>query len=231
MKAKDVMTPNVVTVNENTAVEEVAQTLLKWRISAVPVIDVNGGLVGIVSEGDLVRRAESGRERVPPWWLETLADPEQRATDYLKARGRLARDVMTTAVVTVDEDTDLAEIAQILEEHRIKRVPVVGPSGIVGIVSRANLLHGLAASPTHEFADDDRQVRAAIFNRLRNDLDVHLEPLNVTVANGMVHLWGMALSEAQKVAIREVAESTPGVKGVDDHLTVLPAFYRRWMST
>ena len=231
MRAKDVMTPNVITVDENTPVEQIAQTLLRWRISAVPVLDDKDLLIGIVSEGDLVRRAESGTDRLPPWWLTAIADPEARATDYTKTHGHLAKDVMTKEVLTVDETTGLAEIAKLLEEQRIKRVPVLRKSKIVGIVSRANLLHGLAAADLSSATpgDSDQEIRAAVLNRLRNDADIAMESLNVTVGGGVAHLWGTALSDVQKDAIRIIAESTPGVKQTDDHLTVLPEIFQQWL--
>lgn len=231
MKAKDVMTPNVITVSEHTTVAEIATTLLKWRISAVPVVDAKERLIGIVSEGDLVRRVEAQTDRAPPWWLAALGDPDERATDYVKSHGHLAKDVMTEAVVTVEEDTSVAEIANLLEAHRIKRVPVLRQSNVIGIVSRANLLHGLAsADPTSPPSDDDRELRAAVLNRLRNEAGVGLASLNVTVADRVVHLWGTALSEAQKVEIRVATESIPGVSAVEDHLSVLPPLYRQWLA-
>lgn len=231
MKAKDVMTPNVITVDENTTVEEIAQTLLRWRISAVPVVDAKEQLIGIVSEGDLVRRTESGTDRLPPWWLSTIADPDTSASDYAKSHGLFAKDVMTKDVTTVDENMSLAEIAQLLEERRIKRVPVLRQTKIIGIVSRANLLHGLAAidPSSGPSGNDDRQVRAAALNRLRNETDARLASLNVTVAQGVAHLWGTALSEAQKNAIRVAVESTPGVTQSEDHLTILPEIYHQWL--
>ena len=231
MKAKDVMTPNVITVSEHTTVAEIATTLLRWRISAVPVVDAKERLIGIVSEGDLVRRVETQTDRAPPWWLAALGDPDERATDYIKSHGHLAKDVMTEAVVTVEEDTSVAEIANLLEAHRIKRVPVLRQSNVIGIVSRANLLHGLAsADPTSPPSDDDRELRAAVLNRLRNEAGVGLASLNVTVADRVVHLWGTALSEAQKDEIRVATESIPGVSAVEDHLSVLPSLYRQWLA-
>lgn len=231
MRAKDVMTPNVITVDENTSVEQVAQTLLRWRISAVPVLDTKERLIGIVGEGDLLRRAESGTDRLPPWWLTAIADPEARATDYTKTHGQLARDVMTKDVVTVDENASVAEIAQLLEERRIKRVPVLRNSKVVGIVSRANLLHGLAAADLSSAApgDNDQEIRAAVLNHLRNDAEIAMESLNVTVGGGVAHVWGTALSDAQKDVIRIIVESTPGVKQTEDHMTILPEIFRQWL--
>lgn len=231
MKAKDVMTPNVISVSEDTTVAEIATTLLKWRISAVPVVDAKEHLVGIVSEGDLVCRVETQTDRAPPWWLAALGDADERATDYVKSHGHLANDVMTRSVVTVEEDTSVADIANLLEAHRIKRVPVLRHSSVVGIVSRANLLHGLAsADPTSPPSNDDRELRAAVLNRLRNEAGVGLASLNATVSDGVVHLWGTALSEAQKDEIRVATESVPGISAVEDHLSVLPPLYRQWLA-
>ena len=149
MRAKDVMTSPAVTVRPDATVEEVAKLLLRRAISAVPVTGEDGGLSGIVSEGDLMRRVESGTERVPSWWLRAFGDDDAAARDYAKSRGRRAADVMTREVVTVGEDATLPEIAALLERHRIKRVPVVRDARVVGIVSRANLLQGLASQPAH----------------------------------------------------------------------------------
>lgn len=232
MKAKDVMTHHVVKVDEDTSVVEVARTLLKWRISAVPVVDANDRLVGIVSEGDLMRRPESDTDEPSPW-LAALAAPEVQAAEYAKTHGRCAGDVMTKTVVTVDEDTSVSEIAQILEERHIKRVPVMRGAKLVGIVSRANLLHGLAVSElsAQPTGDDDARLRATILNRLRNDTGATLESINVIVSKGAAHLWGTALSEVQKDAVRIATEETPGVSSVEDHMTVLPEIFRQWMSS
>jgi len=225
------MTVNVITVDENTPVEEIARTLLKWRISAVPVLDARERVVGIVSEGDLMHRPESGTDRPPSRWLSALAETDERSIELSKSRGRVAKDIMTKAVIVIQEDASLSEIARILEENRIKRVPVVRKSKLVGIVSRANLLHGLAAAgPSANSAEHDRQLRAAILNTLRNESGVRLEALNITVSDGVVHLWGTAVSEAQRDAIRVAAETAPGVAEVHDHLTILPELFRSWLA-
>lgn len=229
MQAKDVMTSSVVTVDANTPVEEVARTLLEWRISAVPVVDAKERMVGMVSEGDLIHRPDSSEQPPGPWWLSAMADSRGGPVDYARVHGRTAADVMTRDVLAVDENATVAEIAQLLEEQRIKRVPVTRHGKIVGIVSRANLLHGLvAAAPSGQNREDDQQVRASVLNVLRNHTDVQIEALNVTVAEGVAHLWGTALSPEQKNAIRVAAENTPGVSEVRDHLTVLPEMFLRW---
>lgn len=227
MQAREVMTTTVVSVQEDTPIEEIARTLLEQRISAVPVLDAGGNLVGIVSEGDLMRREESGTERHPGWWLALLASPAERAASYLETHGRRAGDVMTRNPVTVDDTAPLEQIADTLERLGIKRVPVLRNGELVGIVSRANLLQGLAtAGSMRGLRADDETIRAAIFETLRKESGVQDQFLNVTAADGIVHLWGTVGSEIEKRAVRVVAENTIGVRGVEDHVRVLPTSLR-----
>ncbi|MEJ1159315.1 CBS domain-containing protein [Prosthecomicrobium sp. N25] len=222
MKAKDVMTTGVVTVKPDTSVSAIATLLLERHISAVPVVDDLGTLLGIVSEGDLIRRAETGTDRKPSWWLELLRTPEDKALAYVKSHGRRADEVMTRDVVTVEEDTSLRDIARLLEERRIKRVPVVKGGHLVGIVSRADLLRGLVtAQQAAEASADDEGIRRSILERVRSDAGVVDTLLNVTVAAGIVHLWGSVDTPGERRAVHVVAENTPGVKEVVDHLRVL----------
>lgn len=221
MLARDIMTRNVVTAAPETEVAEIARRLLQGRISAVPIVE-NGKLVGIVSEGDLLRRAELGAEPHPARWAALFLEPADRAARYVKSHGRYAKDVMTRDVVTVDEDTELAEIAELLERERIKRVPVLRGGELVGIVSRANLLHGWAAiGPSQQAAADDEALRAQILARLEEDAGVDAGSLNVVVAHGVAHLWGAVGSEAERRAAAVSAENTPGVREVVDHLGIL----------
>jgi CBS domain-containing protein len=225
MQARDVMTTQVVTVRPETSVEQIAALLLERRISGVPVVDAGGRLLGIVTEGDLMRRPEIGTERHRGWWLRFFGDERARTVEYARAHGSRAEQVMTRNVVTVGEDTSLADIARLLEEHHIKRVPVVRDGRVVGIVSRANLLHGLA---THVDATppakpiDDRSLRDAVLRAFeRDDLTLHGR-LNVIVKNGVVELWGLVESEEARRAIRIAAENVPGVTGVRDNLGSIP---------
>ena len=223
MQAKDVMTPDVVSVLPETAVREIARTMLARRISAVPVVDKDGKLAGIVSEGDLMRRAESGTERTRSWWLRLLGDEKEEARDYVKAHGRHARDVMTVEVVTVVEDTPIGEIAGILERERIKRVPVLRGGKVVGIVSRANLLHGLAAyRPRAAAPKSDQALRQAVIDAIAG-IGIGHHFINVVVSGGAVQLWGTVWSEDERRAVGVAVESVPGVKGIDNHVAVLPA--------
>jgi len=224
MLAKDIMTANVVSVSEDSPVHEIVKLLLKHRISAVPVLDPEGKAVGIVSEGDLLRpEGSDGGASRRPRWLEALFSG--RSPDYEKAYGRTARAVMTPNVVTVDEDAPVNEIAALLERRHIKRVPVLADGRIVGIVSRANLLHGLANTiiQHHEpEAAADRQIRDALVKTLlgKHSLDTVL--VNVTVNSGHVRLWGIVDNAEEAAMAEKAAKSLPGVKSVENYLGLGP---------
>jgi len=223
MKARDVMVSPVITVKAATPVREIAGTLLARRISAVPVVDDQGKLLGIVSEGDLMRRVEAGTERKHPWWLVGFTSDETLATEFIKARGRTAADVMTRNVITAAPDVPLQEIANLLEKNGIKRVPIVTDGRLVGIISRANILQAVATSlEPLELPAADSSIREKIVEQLGEQPWAHLAPLNVTVADGTVSLWGFVNSHAEKKAIRIAAESVPGVRGVVNNLIVQP---------
>ena len=229
MRAKDVMTVGVITVAPETAIEEVASQLLENGISAVPVVDGEDRLLGIVSEGDLMRRAESGTERRPSWWLHLFSSSQEHARDYVKSHGRHAQDVMTRSVVSVGEDAPLDEIAATLEKHRIKRVPVVTDGKVVGIVSRANLLHGLVATKSAPARSaDDEAIRGAVLQAVK-DAGVRSSFINVIVSGGVAHLWGAVENKAEKDALRVAAENTTGVQDVEDHINVFATIVRATM--
>lgn len=222
MQAKDVMTSPVVTVAPDTPVAEVARLLLERHISAVPVVDADGRLVGIVSEGDLMRRPESGTDRRHAWWLALVSDPRQDAVEFLKTHGLHARDVMSHHVVTVGEDEPLDRIADLLERHGIKRVPVVRDGKVVGIVSRANLLQALVARPQPPAGQaDDRALREAVKAAIAAT-GARALYVNVVVSDGVAHLWGLAYTDAEREAMRVAAEGVPGVKAVEARINLLP---------
>jgi CBS-domain-containing membrane protein len=203
MKAQDVMTAPVVTVAPEAPVPEIAALLIERQISAVPVVD-GGAVVGI------------------PGWLEMLLNRDIQAAGFVKEHGTCARDVMTADVIAVAPDTDLAEIARILERRRIKRVPVIDKGTLVGIVSRANLLRGLVAyrhSPAGLDAKSDPDLARAVEERLSREAWVDLRRMNIVVTDGVVHLWGAIDSAERRRALALAAAETPGVKRVEDHLT------------
>ena len=146
MNADQIMTRQPVTADPSMSVRDAAMLLVKHGISAVPVVDGSGALLGIVSEGDLVRRGDVVRDERQSWWLQMLAEGEHLAPGflgYVRSGGRQVRDLMTREVVTVEDQTPLPEIARLLQEHRIKRVPVLRQGKLVGIVSRADLVRAL----------------------------------------------------------------------------------------
>ncbi|MDX1487400.1 MAG: CBS domain-containing protein [Acidiferrobacterales bacterium] len=215
------MTHTVVTVGPGAPVAEIAKLLLERHISAVPVVDATNRILGIVSEGDLMRRPETGTERRLSWWLRMIADRDTLAREYTKSHGSEAQSIMTRDVVTVSEDTELADIAHILEKKRIKRVPVVRDGRLVGIVSRANLLQGLAvrkgAIGAAMKVDDDR-IRRELLGTLQKEPWTSRGTLNAVVDNGVVHLYGLVASDAEREALVVAAKGTTGVRGVEDHL-------------
>jgi len=230
MRAMDVMTTDVITVSPDTTVQDLAKLLAERGISGTPVVDAGGQLVGIVSEGDLLHRAEIGtahrhRERRRSWWLDHFAS--EAAREYVKSHGRTVNDVMTPNVVTVSEDTDLAEVAALLEARRIKRVPVLRDGRIVGIISRANLVRALGATkgaPPREGEADDRTIRARLLNELGREEWARIWPEDVIVRDGIVHFWLTSDEpEEKRRALRVAAETIPGVRGVEEHFLPMPA--------
>jgi CBS domain-containing protein len=228
MQAKDVMTAPVLSVAPDTTIGEISKLLLERGISAVPVLDGDGKLVGIVSEGDLVWRLEPGRHR-PSWWLALLNDEDKQARDYTKSHSRRAADVMTRRVVSVDEFATLGSIATLLEKHHIKRVPVLRDGRVIGIVSRANLLQGLAGySSVPDAALDDEALRVRLSDELQR-AGVDTLFVNVVVYAGAVHLWGNVSSAEQHAAAKIAAQTVAGTRVVEDHLAVLSPMVRGLM--
>lgn len=225
MRAADIMTGNVITVAPTASVQAAARLLAEKDISAVPVVDREGRVIGMVSEGDLIHRTEIGTEPRRSWWLEMLASTDRSAGDYIKSHGREVRDVMTRDVLSVTEETPIRDIALLLETHRIKRVPVMRDGKLVGIVSRANLVQALATTieePASDAAADDRAIRDRLLAELKAQRWAEVSPANVTVKDGVVHLWCSYLSERERRAIIVAAESIPGVRRVADHMKPIP---------
>src|SRR5262245_40493024 len=217
------MSSHVITVGPELDVKAVANTLVANGISAVPVVAIDGSIVGIISEGDLMRRAVSSAGRKRSWWLENFSSAEQLMAEFVKAHGRKAKDVMTRQVISVDPDTSLQEIANLLEKHGIKRVPVLEGGRLAGIVSRANLVQALASHGLAyvDITEADDVLRKIIVSNLRKlPWTAALQMVDVLVDRGIVNLWGVVRNEEEKNAIRVIAEETPGVQAVNDHLRV-----------
>jgi CBS domain-containing protein len=229
MRAMDVMTVRVVTVSPDMSVQDLAKLMSERGISGVPVVE-NDRVVGIVSEGDLLHRAETGTERriARQRWRWFDSTPAEEARDYVKSHGRKVGEIMTREVIAVGEDTDLAEVASIMETKRVKRVPVLRDGKLVGIISRANLVRALAATPSEVVTaaeSDDRAIRAKLLTELNGRDWARVWPADIVVQDGVVHLWlSDDRSEAEREALRVAAENVPGVRRVEEHLVPVPAF-------
>lgn len=227
MRAMDVMTSEVITVDENSSVTAVAKLLAERGISAVPVVDQDNRVIGMVSEGDLLHRTETGTERRRSWWLELITSTNQLAGDYIKSHSSSVKDVMTRDVISVSDTTPVADIAVLLETNRIKRVPVLRDGELVGIVSRANLVRALAMTINESSSSaeaDDQSIRDKLLAELTAQRWSEVSPANVTVKDGVVHLWSSYLSEQEKRALVVAAESIPGVRRVEDHMRRVGAY-------
>ncbi len=230
-KAKDIMTSRVVTVKPDTKVIEVAKLLLERGISGVPVVDDNGTIVGIVSEGDLNHREEIGTaEKKRSWWLRMFTGGPELAEDYVRSHGHSAQDVMTRDVVSVGEDAELTEIADLLEMRRIKRVPVVRNGKLVGIVSRANFIQAIAASKEIRLEPmnaDDATIRAEVESALEREAWASSSTM-VMVTDRTVKLWGWVSNDAERKASRVVVEGVAGVASVEDQRIAQPDTGSGW---
>jgi CBS domain-containing protein len=229
MRATDIMTTDVITVDPDMTVQAFAMLLAERGISGAPVVDAGGHLVGIISEGDLLHRAEIGtarrhRERRRSWWLDHFAS--ELAREYVKSHGRTVKDVMTRDVVTVTEDTELADVAALLEAKRIKRVPVIREGKVVGIISRANIVRAVGATKgaaPQEGESDDRSIRAGLLAALGREEWAKIWPEDVIVRDGVVHFWVSEDEPSEKrQALRVAAETIRGVRGVEEHLVPVP---------
>jgi CBS domain-containing protein len=224
MKAKDVMVRDVVTAQPGMDVVEAIELLAEHDVSALPVVDDDGTVVGVISEADLIQRAEGDTVRHRPWWLEAVTPASTLAEEFAKSHGRRVEELMSTEVVSAEEDAPLAEIAALLEKHRIKRVPIIQDGKLVGIVSRSNLIQAMAMSPTPAdiTTDADRTARLDLLSRLDEQSWTDFGSRNVIVTDGIVHLWGLVGSPEERKALVALAESVPGIDRVSDEM--IPAY-------
>ena len=220
MQAKDVMTRDVISVAPDATVLLAARLMLQQHISGLPVIDGSGKLVGVLSEGDFLRRQETQTQRRRSRWLEFLMGPGRTAGEYIHSHGSKVSEVMTEDVRTVGEDTPLEDIVELMERHRIKRVPVLRGKQVVGIVTRSNLMHAMVslvrkAPPT---AMDDAAIREQLLAEMKREQWAPAAMTTVVVRDGVVELWGVVIDDRQRQALTIAAENIPGVKAVKDHL-------------
>lgn len=225
MRAAQVMTPDVLSISSDTTVFEAAEVLVGTGVSAMPVVDGIGRMIGIVSEADLIRRSEIGTEPRKSWLERVFGDEVAAAREYVALHARRVTDVMSKPVFAVQEDDTLGHVADVMAKHKVKCVPVLRGNALVGIVSRTNLLQALlsrdpqaaGAHPT------DAQIRREVEAVVGKQPWTSPWPTNILVNAGVVHLWGFVSSEAASQAYRVAAENVAGVRKVKNHLRRMPA--------
>jgi CBS domain-containing protein len=218
MRVKDVMTPKVISIGVDEAIVNAARLMLHHQISGLPVVDKEDKLVGIVTEGDFLRRGELGTHRRRAKWLEFILGPGKLAQEYVQQSGRKIADVMTPDPWTIDEDESLETVVDMMERHRIKRIPVTRGGRVVGIISRANLMHALAsiAPDVGPAASGDSAIRDSIMATVAKQ---NWAPrVNVIVKDGVAELYGVVTDDRERQGLVVAAETVPGVKRVVDHL-------------
>ena len=220
MKAQDVMTRDVITIDPDSTVLQAARLMLQHHVSGLPVVDGNGNLVGVLSEGDFLRRRETKTERRRSRWLEFLMGPGRIAAEYSHSHGGKVSEVMSTDVQSVEQDTALEDIVELMERKRIKRVPVLCGGQLVGIVTRSNLMHAMVslARMAQPASKDDAAIREKLLAEMQHEKWAPLATVDIVVHEGMVELWGVIVDERQRTALTVAAENIPGVKAVIDHL-------------
>jgi len=231
MRVRDIMTRAVVSAAPETSVLDLATLMLDNRVSAIPVIS-GGSLVGIVSEADLLHRYELGTQRdaaARPWWRRLFFD-EDAPWDYVEAHAMRVRDIMTTPVVSVEDDASVGDVAALFESRNIRRAPVLKAGTMVGIVSRADFVRALVARA--EIQRDprpksDESIRRTLLKELESHGWWRPDRSQVAVQDGIVHISGLFDSPQQRVATRVAAENIAGVRGVEDtrSLSVAPGGY------
>ena len=219
MQVRDVMTHGVIGVTEDTSVAEAIETMLRSRVSALFVLDAKNELIGILSEGDLLRRSEIGSEHKRPRWLEFLLGSGRLAETYAHEHGRKVGEVMTPDVETIEEGAELSEAVDRMIRRRIKRLPVLRGETVVGVISRSDLLKGLlAGTPRAKGPHLDAEIKAAIQAEL-DKLDwAPRASVRVEVAGGVVTFNGAITDERLRDGLKVIAENTPGCVAVHDHM-------------
>ncbi len=228
MRADEVMTRNPTTIAPEASVAEAVRLMLEARVSGLPVVEANGRLVGVITEGDLLARAELGTEKKRAKWLEFLFGPGRSAADFVQSHGRRVEEVMTRTPITAPPSARLDEVVGTMIEKRVKRLPIVEGERLVGIVSRADVLRALSgalaaeAEPADAVGDGDLGVRVRA--ALAAESWAPATSVELRIADGVVEMWGSIVDERQREAIRVAVENVRGVKGIVDHLVWVEPF-------
>lgn len=225
MRARDIMTESVICIDVKESVFDAAELLLGAGVSAAPVVNDKGAVVGIVSEADLIKRTEIDTATKKSWLARLLDSEVSAARDFVGANTRRVADVMTKDVATATEDTPLRELVELMERRNVKRIPIVRDGVLVGVVSRADLLRALLSREPEGpmLQPTDKALRQAVVEALENRPWTSKWPTNVFANDGVVHLWGYVDGEEVRKAYRVAAENVPGVRKVRNHLRTMPA--------
>ena len=224
LRARDLMTPDVITVPPETPVLAIARLLGDRGISALPVVDAEGQTVGVVTEGDLIRRLAGEQDKPAGWFASLFADPARDAERYARTHGMTARDVMTSDVITVDPDTLASAVAHVMEDRSIRRVLVTQEGRLKGIVSRADLLRALVVPPEPPGELSDERIRRAVLAAMKKEPWADTFYTMVEVTAGVVQFHGFSRTAAVQRGLRVLAENVPGVKSVVDNTQPMPAY-------
>ncbi len=225
MIAADIMTRTIISVTPEATVAEAVQLMLDKGISGLFVIDTNNVLQGVITEADLLHRSELGTERQSSWWLRLFA-PGRDAHDFTESHTRRVSDLMISDVISVDETTELPDVVRVMERNGVKRVGVTKNGELVGVITRSNLLRGLAsvARTSAGASTDDRSIKASIETALAKQSWAPIARIDLTVVDGVVEIWGTITSEDERRAVCVIAENTPGVKKVTDHMMFMDLY-------
>jgi CBS domain-containing protein len=221
MKVSDVMTRIPVTVSPDASLEDAANLMVRTRVSGLPVVDLEGAVVGMITEGDLLRRVELGTAGRSPGWLTALLAPGRAAHDYVRTHGCRIREIMTSNVISTSPDAPLSEVVSVMENQQIKRIPVLQKGRLVGIISRSDLLRVLATLLSEHPAiapPSDAELRKRVLAEIGKHSWAPRQNIDASVHNGIVELRGAVTDDQQRVALRVMAENIPGVKGLHDRL-------------
>ncbi|HJS84932.1 MAG TPA: CBS domain-containing protein [Acetobacteraceae bacterium] len=222
MNAAEIMSRDVIAIGPDAPLSQAVQLMLDAKVSGVPVLDPDGRPVGMLTEGDLLRRAETGTEGAAPGWLAVLFTPGRLAGQYIQTHGRRVAEIMTPDVIAVDEAASLADVVELMRRRRIKRVPVLRGEKIIGILSRADLMRVLAKALRAPMeTPDDHEIRTRVETELDRQPWVHRRSVTVAVRNGVVLLDGCLFDVREREAVRILAENMPGVKRVENRLVCI----------
>jgi CBS domain-containing protein len=228
MRADEVMTAEVVTVAPETPVAEAVKLMLDRRVSGLPVVDGGGLLVGVITEGDLLMRAELGTEKKRSRWLDFLFGPGRSASEYVSSHGLKVGEVMTRSPIVCPPTASLEAVVGVMTEKRVKRVPIVAEGRLVGVVSRADVLRALsgafAAQPASAEATADADLARSIEAALARESWAPRSSISIEAKEGAVVLWGTILDERQREAIRVVVEGAAPGRRIIDHMVWVEPF-------